>query len=82
MFKTLIVLLLLIILVSLGAGMFFLVSDRGQSKRPVRALTVRISLSLLLFGLLFVGHFAGLIKPHGLYPPPPQEAGVDEPQSQ
>jgi hypothetical protein len=82
MFKTLIVLLLLIILISLGAGMFFMVRDRGQSKRPVQALTIRISLSLLLFGLLLFGYFAGLIKPHGVYPPPPPGTETGRPQSQ
>lgn len=79
MFKALVVLLLLTIVISLGAGMFFLVRDRGHSKRPVRALTVRISLSLLLFGLLFVGYFTGLIEPHGVYPRPPATAPSDLP---
>jgi hypothetical protein len=82
MFKALVVLLLLIIVISLGAGMFFLVRDQGQSKRPVRALTVRISLSLLLFGLLFVGYFTGLIEPHGLYPAAGTTAPSIQPQSQ
>jgi membrane protein involved in colicin uptake len=32
----------------------------------VKALTVRIVLSLLLFGLLIVGYLTGVIEPHGM----------------
>ena len=34
--------------------------------RVVRSLTLRIVLSLMLFGLLFLGYFTGLIEPHGM----------------
>ena len=68
MFKTAIVLMLLVVVISLFAAMVFLVRDRGDSQRAVRALTVRITLSLLLFGLLFVGYFTGALKPHGIVP--------------
>ena len=71
MFKTAIIVLLLVIVISLFAAMVFLVRDRGDSNRPVKALTVRITLSLLLFGLLFVGYFSGALKPHGILPNPP-----------
>jgi hypothetical protein len=57
------------ILVSLGSGMVFLVKDKGQSLRTAKALTVRITLSVVLFGLLMLGIFTGHIKPHGIYPP-------------
>ncbi len=78
MFKTVLVVLLLIIVVSLFAAMMFLVRDRGDSNRPVKALTVRITLSLLLFGLLFVGYFSGALKPHGIMPMPQPGATVPE----
>ena len=64
--KILILLCLLAIVVSLGSGLFHLVSDRGQSRKMVRALTVRIALSVALFILLFIGWWQGLIQPHGL----------------
>lgn len=80
MFKTVIVLLLLVIVISLFAAMIFLVRDRGDSKRSVQALTVRITLSLLLFGLLFVGYFSGALKPHGIVPfTPPEKTSADLP---
>jgi hypothetical protein len=57
------------ILASLASGMVFLVKDKGQSTRTAKALTVRITLSVALFGLLMLGIFTGHIKPHGIYPP-------------
>jgi hypothetical protein len=66
--KTLIVLALVAIIVSLASGMFFLVKDKGQTERTAKALTVRIVLSMSLFGLLMLGIFTGYIKPHGIYP--------------
>lgn len=59
---------LAVIVVSLGSGMFYLVKDRDDSTRTVKALTIRITLSLLLVGLLFVLYALGLIHPHDIYP--------------
>ncbi len=78
MLKTVLVALLLVIVVSLFAAIVFLVRDRGEGNRPVKALTIRITLSLLLFGLLFVGYFSGALKPHGIMPVPPPGATVPE----
>jgi hypothetical protein len=66
LFKWIILLLLLCVLVSLGSGLFYLVRDRGTTQRTVRALTLRISLSLLLFILLLIGFIFGFITPHGI----------------
>ena len=65
--KSLIVLVLIAILISLFSGMIFLVKDNGQSKRTVTALTVRIVLSVALFILLMVAFATGLIQPHGVF---------------
>lgn len=65
-FKGIIILLILFIFASLTSGMFFLVRDRGESTRTVKSLTVRITLSVVLFILLIVGFATGLIQPHGL----------------
>jgi hypothetical protein len=48
--------------------MYFLAKDDGavDRTRVVKALTVRIALSLTLFVLLMIGHFTGLLEPHGL----------------
>lgn len=73
-FKIVIILLLLAILVSLGMGMFFLVNDKGQSRRVVTSLSFRVAMSISLFIMLFVGYWAGLIKPHGIYPAQTEKA--------
>jgi hypothetical protein len=64
--KILVVLVLLTIVGSLFSGLFFLIRDKGASDRTVRALTVRISLSVLLFVLLMIGFATGLLQPHGV----------------
>ncbi|QEO25143.1 twin transmembrane helix small protein [Xanthomonas translucens] len=62
----LIVAFLLVILWNLGAGLYYLLVDRGQSKRTVNALTWRIGLSVCLILLVILGIYTGVIKPHGL----------------
>jgi len=62
--KLLIVLCLIGIVISLGSGLFHLVSDRGESKKMVTSLTVRVVLSVALFILLFIAWSQGLIQPH------------------
>jgi len=67
--KIIILLLLALILFSLGAGMFSLIKDRGETNRTVKFLTIRIVLSIALFILLVVSFLMGWIQPHGLVPP-------------
>ena len=43
------------ILISLGAGLVFLVRDRGKTERTVRSLSVRVAFSVLLLALLAYG---------------------------
>jgi Protein of unknown function (DUF2909) len=64
--KVLVVATLLAILSSLASGLYFLVKDAGNSRRVVRALTVRIWLSVVLFVLLLAAYFSGVIVPHGV----------------
>lgn len=55
------VLTLLIIIGSLFSALFFLMKEKGQSDRTVKALTLRIGLSIVLFTCLVIaGHF-GLV---------------------
>jgi hypothetical protein len=64
--KIIVVLFLLVIIGSLFSGLFYLVRDKGSSERTVRALTLRIGLSLVLFVLLMLAYATGLLQPHGL----------------
>jgi hypothetical protein len=66
MIKILIVACLIGIVASLGSGLFHLVNDKGESKKMVTALTVRIVLSVALFILLFIAWSQGMIQPHGM----------------
>jgi hypothetical protein len=52
---------IILILASLGSALYYLIRDKGQSERAVRALTVRISLSIALFVLLMAGFYFGFI---------------------
>jgi protein-S-isoprenylcysteine O-methyltransferase Ste14 len=58
--------LLAAILYNLGAGLYFMMTDRGSTNRTVKALTWRIGLSVLLILLVIVGILLGIIKPHGI----------------
>lgn len=49
------------IIASLASALVFLVRDRGQSKRTLRALAVRVGLSLALFLFLMISHRMGWI---------------------
>ncbi len=64
--KTLILVLLGAIVFSLGKAMFHLSSGPDHSERMVRALTVRISLSIALFALLMIVWYLGGMSPHPL----------------
>ena len=59
--KYVVILFLLFIVYSLGAAAYFMLKDRGGSERMVRALTVRVALSVLLFLLLMAGIHFGFI---------------------
>ncbi|KTC66570.1 Protein of uncharacterised function (DUF2909) (plasmid) [Legionella adelaidensis] len=64
--KSLIILVMIIILVSLASGLVFLVKDEGKTKRTVKSLTWRIALSLGLFLFLFLAFSLEWITPHSL----------------
>ncbi|HSO07578.1 MAG TPA: twin transmembrane helix small protein [Pelomicrobium sp.] len=64
--KILVILFLVVILSSLGSALYYLMKDKGQSDRTVKALTIRISLSLVLFILLMASYYFGLVPKQGL----------------
>lgn len=61
--KIFIVLLLLAILASLFSGLLFANRDGGHGRRTVKALTVRVALSLLLFALIVLAFHMGWLIP-------------------
>jgi len=64
--KAFIIIIMVVILVSLGSSLVFLVRDKGKTNRAVKALTWRIGLSLGLFLFLFLAFSMGWISPHQL----------------
>jgi hypothetical protein len=59
-----------VIIASLGSGLFHLSRGGEQdSARLARALTIRITVSLVLFALLMLAWYFGLITPHPLEGP-------------
>lgn len=66
--KIFIIVTLLLILASLGSGLYYMMRDKGHGDRAVRALSIRIGLSVALFILLMLAYAAGLISPHGALP--------------
>ncbi len=64
--RIVIIAFLVLIFLSLGSAMFYLIRDKGQSDRTVKALTIRVGLSISLFLLLMLGHYFGIIPKTGL----------------
>lgn len=56
------------IVYALGSGLYYLLYRRDNSDKTVKALTVRISLSLSLFFLLLIAYAMGWLKPHSILP--------------
>lgn len=66
-YKLIVIVVFIGILVSLGSALYQLSRhDKGDSKKMVRALAIRVGLSIALFLMLMVLWYAGVIVPHGL----------------
>ena len=57
---------LAVILWNLGAGLYYMLVDKGGSKRTVNALTKRIALSVALILLVVLANYMGWIEFHGV----------------
>jgi succinate dehydrogenase/fumarate reductase cytochrome b subunit len=65
--KTLLIVgVLLLILWNLGAGLYYMLVDKGQTKRTVNSLTRRIALSVGLILFVVLAIKMGWITPHGI----------------
>ena len=65
--KTLLIVgVLILILWNLGAGLYYMLVDKGQTKRSVNSLTKRIGLSVALILFVVVAIKMGWITPHGV----------------
>jgi len=57
------------IIASLATALYHLGHDKSGGKGTMRALTLRIGLSVTLFLVLMLLIALDVIQPHGLYPP-------------
>lgn len=57
---------LIAIVTALFAALVFLYRDRGQGTRMVKALAIRVGLSVSLVAFLLVAYWMGWIAPTGL----------------
>lgn len=64
--KVIIITIMMCIVIALFSSLVFLVSDKGKSKRLVKALSWRIGLSLGLFIFLLLSYYLKWITPHAL----------------
>ena len=66
--KIIIVAFLVAIVASLFSGLYFLLKDQGTSndRRTVKALTIRVGLSIAFAIFLILSYFMGWIHPHGV----------------
>lgn len=65
--KTLLIVgVLILILWNLGAGLYYMLVDKGQTKRTVNSLTKRIALSVGLILFVILAIWMGWITPHGI----------------
>ena len=64
--KIIVFLLIVVILASLGSALYYLIKDQGKSDRVVKALTVRIGVSMVLFLSLMAAYYFGWIPENGL----------------
>jgi len=65
--KTLLIVgVLILILWNLGAGLYYMLVDKGTTKRTVNSLTRRIALSVGLILFVALAIYMGWITPHGI----------------
>ncbi|MBL8297518.1 MAG: twin transmembrane helix small protein [Rhodanobacteraceae bacterium] len=64
--KLIIVAFLVVILYNLGAGLYYMMVDKGTTSRTVKALTRRIALSVGLIVIVMFSIWMGWITPHDI----------------
>jgi hypothetical protein len=64
--KILVAIAFILILGSLGSALFFLMKDKGKSDRTIKALAMRVGLSITLFLLVLLAYRLGYIQPTGI----------------
>ena len=64
--KILVAIVFLLIFISLGSALIYMMKDKGKSNRTVTALAYRVGFSIALFILILIANHFGLIQPTGI----------------
>lgn len=64
--KILVAIAFLLIFISLGSALVYLMKDKGKSNRTVQALAFRVGFSIALFLLILLANHLGYIQPTGI----------------
>ena len=62
--KLVVIAFLILIVWNLGAGLYYMIVDKGRSDRTVKSLTRRVALSVALILVVLAGYWLGWIKPN------------------
>lgn len=73
--KVLIILLFAGLLISLASGLFFLLRDKGESKRTLHSLGLRVGLTVALLALVSYGVATGQLSSKAPWDAPRPTAG-------
>ncbi len=67
LYKIVLVIVFLVVIFELGQALYYMMTDRTGSNRTVWALTRRVVFSILLFVLIVIGIWTGVLHPHGVF---------------
>ena len=62
--KLVVIAFLILIVWNLGAGLYYMIVDKGRSDRTVKSLTRRVALSVALILVVLAGYWLGWIRPN------------------
>ncbi|MFM2344497.1 MAG: hypothetical protein RLZZ210_1108 [Pseudomonadota bacterium] len=64
--KIIIILAFILIVLSLGSALFFMMKDKGNSNRMLNSLKLRVGLSVSLIILILIAYYMGWIHTTGI----------------
>ena len=80
--KPAIVVLLVLLLISLGSGFFFLMKDQGRTRRTLHSLGVRVTLAAALVAVIAYGFYSGQLHSKAPWAAALQGRAAAQPQEQ
>ncbi len=66
MFKIIVIIGFGLIIFNLGFALFHLISSKGSSQKLVKSLALRVTFSIVLFVLILISNYFGLIDSKGI----------------